>query len=83
MEMPVTETLELMKEIYGFQAYTLPTLIYSLGAGKGEIYPLVWQDIDFKNNIISISHKLLIFSYVPCSPEATISHSPLSLSRPT
>lgn len=55
----VQQSLELMKKEHGFQNYVLLTLTYYLGATKGEIYPLVWADIDFKNQLVSLSHKLV------------------------
>ncbi|MGX7173331.1 tyrosine-type recombinase/integrase [Enterococcus ratti] len=55
----IQQSLELMKKEHGFQNYVLLTLTYYLGATKGEIYPLVWADIDFKGKIISMSHKLV------------------------
>ncbi|WP_339099673.1 site-specific integrase [Candidatus Enterococcus lemimoniae] len=55
----VQESLELMKKEHGFQNYTLLALTYYLGATKGEIYPLVWADIDFQKQLISLSHKLV------------------------
>ena len=41
------------------QTYTLFTLLYSIGAGKGEVKPLIWKDIDFEKNEISLTHKLV------------------------
>lgn len=55
----IQRSLELMKKEHGLQNYVLLALTYYLGATKGEIYPLVWEDIDFKNNMISMSHKLI------------------------
>lgn len=55
----VQQSLELMKKEHGFQNYVLLALTYYLGATKGEIYPLVWADIDFKKQLISLSHKLV------------------------
>ena len=48
-----------MKQEYGMRDFTLLSLIYQLGAAKGEIYPLVWSDVDFKNKTISLMHKLV------------------------
>lgn len=55
----VQQTLALMKEDFGNQEYTLFSLVYQLGASKGEIYPLIWSDVDFENKTISLMHKLV------------------------
>lgn len=55
----VQESLQLMKKEHGFQNYVLLALTYYLGATKGEIYPLVWADIDFQKQRIALSHKLV------------------------
>lgn len=55
----IQQVLTLMEQEYGVQDHTLLSLIYQLGAAKGEIYPLVWSDIDFKNKTISLMHKLV------------------------
>jgi integrase len=55
----IQQVLTLMKQEYGVRDYTLLSLIYQLGAANGEIYPLVWTDIDFKNKTISLMHKLV------------------------
>lgn len=55
----IQRLLILMKQEYGMQEYVLLYLIYQLGAAKGEIYPLIWSDIDFKNKTISLMHKLV------------------------
>lgn len=54
----VQQSLKLMKKEHGFQNYVLLALTYYLGATKDEIYPLVWADIDFKKQLVSLSHKL-------------------------
>lgn len=55
----IQKSLQLMKKEHGFQNYVLLTLTYYLGATKGEIYPLVWEDIDFEQSVVSMSHKLV------------------------
>ncbi len=55
----IEQTLEGMKNLYGMQAYTLLYLIYSLGAAKGEIYPLTWGDIDFTNKVLLLGHRMV------------------------
>jgi len=55
----IQKTLAFMKQDYGCQAYTLLSLIHHLGATKGELYPLAWEDIDFNRKTISLSHKLV------------------------
>lgn len=50
----VQESLQLMKKEHGFQNYVLLALAYYLGATKGEIYPLVWADIDFQKQRIAL-----------------------------
>jgi len=55
----VRKSLVLMNKEHGFQNYVLLALAYYLGASKGEIYPLVWADINFQKQIISFSHKLV------------------------
>lgn len=55
----VQESLQLMKKEHAFQNYVLLALTYYLGATKGEIYPLVWADIDFQKQRIALSHKLV------------------------
>ena len=52
-------TLQGMRDICGMQAYTLLALIYSIGAAKGEVYPLVWGDIDFMNKVVYLGHRLV------------------------
>lgn len=52
-------TLQGMRDLYGMQAYTLLALIYSIGASKGEVYPLVWGDIDFVNKVVYLGHRLV------------------------
>jgi len=41
------------------QTYTIFTLMYYLGAGKGEVRPLVWGDISFEEKTIALTHKLI------------------------
>lgn len=55
----INQTLDGIKDLFGMQAYVLLTLIYSIGAAKGEIYPLVWGDIDFDHQIIFLGHRLI------------------------
>ncbi len=55
----IQQVLTLMKQEYGIRDFTLLSLVYQLGAAKGEIYPLVWSDVDFKNKTISLMHKLV------------------------
>lgn len=55
----IQESLQLMKKEHGFQNFVLLYLTYYLGATKGEIYPLVWSDINFQKQHISLSHKLV------------------------
>ncbi|MCM6878413.1 tyrosine-type recombinase/integrase [Enterococcus faecium] len=55
----IQKSLQLIKNEYGVMAYTLLALTYYLGATKGEIYPLVWADVDFQNENITMNHKLV------------------------
>lgn len=55
----IKQSLHFMRKHYGLQEYTLLALTYSIGAGKGEIYPLIWKDIDFDNMTIQLEHKLI------------------------
>ncbi|EHL2501965.1 tyrosine-type recombinase/integrase [Enterococcus faecalis] len=55
----IKQSLYFICKHYGLQEYTLLALTYSIGAGKGEIYPLIWKDIDFDNMTIQLEHKLL------------------------
>ena len=55
----VLQTLEGMKALHGFQAYTLLYLIYSLGAAKGEIYPLTWGDVNLDQHLLLLGHRLV------------------------
>ena len=41
------------------QTYTVFMLMYNLGAGKVEVYPLTWQDMNFENKTIALTHKLV------------------------
>jgi len=55
----VETTQKLIKVECCFQTYTIFTLMYSLGAGKGEVRPLIWSDINFEEKTIALTHKLI------------------------